>query len=207
MEEAIQCPRCGSTQVSANKKGWTVGTGLIGSSKILITCLKCGKQFRPGQDKQSREIKKAKEAEIRKKPLFWVVFGIVFVLILFMFKGCVAQSIGSQYAGGTVYRIASDHKHGSIYRIIADSVTYDQATRACDSLKGWKLSASTDWMGFNGMPGLESMKIKFPVLYYWIKSGTESSMSATAITAAGNYSMVAFSRKKSKIGLLVVKTF
>lgn len=56
------CPRCGSTSLSPNKKGFgvgraTVGTlafglvpglliGSAGSKKIEVTCLKCGKKFK-----------------------------------------------------------------------------------------------------------------------------------------------------------------
>lgn len=58
------CPKCGSTQLTANKKGFSVGkavagsaivlplgavTGMIGKNKIYITCLNCGKQFEPGK--------------------------------------------------------------------------------------------------------------------------------------------------------------
>lgn len=67
MENEIHCPRCGSTQITANKKGFsgkkaaagvlaTGGIGLlagtIGSAKILITCLNCGCQFKPGAKPQ-----------------------------------------------------------------------------------------------------------------------------------------------------------
>jgi predicted RNA-binding Zn-ribbon protein involved in translation (DUF1610 family) len=60
----IQCPKCGSTQITANKKGFsgkkavagavlTGGIGLlagtIGSNKVIITCLNCGKEFKPGE--------------------------------------------------------------------------------------------------------------------------------------------------------------
>lgn len=63
MENQIRCPKCGSTQISANKKGFSgkkavagavltggigVLAGTIGSNKILITCLNCGNQFKPG---------------------------------------------------------------------------------------------------------------------------------------------------------------
>ncbi len=44
----VQCPRCGSAQITANKRGWNFTTGMIGSNAIIITCLKCGKQFKPG---------------------------------------------------------------------------------------------------------------------------------------------------------------
>jgi hypothetical protein len=60
----IKCPRCMSEQVTANKKGFSGGkalggvlltggvgllAGTIGSNKVLITCLSCGKEFKPGQ--------------------------------------------------------------------------------------------------------------------------------------------------------------
>lgn len=61
-ERPIRCPRCNSTQLSANKKGFGLGKaavgglllgpigllgGLLGSSKVRITCLKCGRVFSP----------------------------------------------------------------------------------------------------------------------------------------------------------------
>lgn len=65
-DEAIHCPQCGSSQVTANKKGFGLGKaavgglllgpvgllgGMIGGGKIKITCLKCGHVFEPGQGK------------------------------------------------------------------------------------------------------------------------------------------------------------
>jgi len=63
MADQVKCPKCGSTQISANKKGFS-GTkavagavvagplGLVagthGSGKVRITCLNCGKEFNPG---------------------------------------------------------------------------------------------------------------------------------------------------------------
>ncbi len=58
------CPKCHSTALTANKKGFGFGkaiaggmislpvgiiSGAVGSRKIQITCLKCGHQFSPGQ--------------------------------------------------------------------------------------------------------------------------------------------------------------
>jgi hypothetical protein len=60
----IRCPKCNSNQLTANKKGFsgtkavtgailTGGVGLlagtIGSNKVKITCLACGKEFKPGE--------------------------------------------------------------------------------------------------------------------------------------------------------------
>lgn len=63
-DDVVRCPKCGSSQLSANKKGFSLGkavaggvllvpiagvaTGMIGKNKIIITCLNCGKQFKPG---------------------------------------------------------------------------------------------------------------------------------------------------------------
>ena len=38
----VTCPRCGSTQIHAEK----IAYGQFLSNKILISCLKCGHQFR-----------------------------------------------------------------------------------------------------------------------------------------------------------------
>ena len=43
----VQCPYCHSTQVQAGKRGWKWTTGYIGSGKIVMTCLSCGKKFSP----------------------------------------------------------------------------------------------------------------------------------------------------------------
>lgn len=66
MEKIITCPRCGSSQITANKKGFsgkkavagavlTGGIGLLagtlGSNKVVLTCLACGRKFRPGEGK------------------------------------------------------------------------------------------------------------------------------------------------------------
>ncbi|MDU5106532.1 TM2 domain-containing protein [Clostridium sp.] len=63
-DDVVRCPKCGSSQLSANKKGFSLGkavaggvllvpiagvaTGMIGKNKIIITCLNCGKHFKPG---------------------------------------------------------------------------------------------------------------------------------------------------------------
>jgi ribosomal protein S27E len=67
MEDQIKCGKCGSTQITAQKKGFSIGkaaagailtggiglaAGAIGSGKIIITCLNCGNQFKPGSQPQ-----------------------------------------------------------------------------------------------------------------------------------------------------------
>lgn len=63
-EGIAYCPKCHSTSLSADKKGFGVGkavigasllgplgltAGNIGSGKIKVTCLKCGHQFKAGK--------------------------------------------------------------------------------------------------------------------------------------------------------------
>jgi len=62
-EDVVRCPKCGSTQLAADKKGFGLGkaivggvltggvgllAGFIGSRKVLVTCLKCGNQWEAG---------------------------------------------------------------------------------------------------------------------------------------------------------------
>lgn len=63
-DEPLECPRCHSTQLHAGSKGFSLGKaaaggilvggvgllgGLIGSKKIMITCLKCGYKWQAGK--------------------------------------------------------------------------------------------------------------------------------------------------------------
>lgn len=60
-EKVAKCPRCGSTSLSANKKGFGIGKAVVGAyvagpiglvagninaKKVWVTCLKCGKRFK-----------------------------------------------------------------------------------------------------------------------------------------------------------------
>ena len=61
-ESQVACPKCNSTQITADRKGYGWGKavgggvllgpigllgGFVGSRKVLITCLKCGHQWKP----------------------------------------------------------------------------------------------------------------------------------------------------------------
>lgn len=65
-EEYLCCPKCGSRNLHADKKGFSGGkalvgavavgglgllAGTIGSKDMIITCLKCGKKFKAGEAK------------------------------------------------------------------------------------------------------------------------------------------------------------
>ncbi len=59
----VTCPKCGSEQIAANKKGFGLGKaaaggfllgpvgllgGLLGSGKVMVTCLACGHSWAAG---------------------------------------------------------------------------------------------------------------------------------------------------------------
>jgi hypothetical protein len=48
-KENVRCPKCGAATVHAEKRGWNIWVGFIGSGAIVITCLKCGHRFKPGE--------------------------------------------------------------------------------------------------------------------------------------------------------------
>lgn len=64
LNDKLYCPHCGSSNLTANKKGFGVGkavggviltggigllAGTIGSSKVVVTCLKCGEKTEAGK--------------------------------------------------------------------------------------------------------------------------------------------------------------
>ena len=97
MLNEIHCPKCGSTQLTANKKGFSgkkavVGgllaggigllAGTIGSNKIIITCLACGNEFRAGQTESTKQPVKQHSAGSYKamRIVSWIIL-IVFLII------------------------------------------------------------------------------------------------------------------------------
>ena len=105
MEELIKCPKCQSTQLSANKKGFsgtkavggailTGGIGLLagtlGSNKIILTCLNCGNQFKAGSQKKypqnmninNQKMNESLNQNIKNMKVFFQYFiGIIFILV------------------------------------------------------------------------------------------------------------------------------
>lgn len=65
-DNVVHCSKCGSTSITADKKGFSLGkgvvgtavsmgnvgvgavTGMMGKNKIYITCLNCGHKWKPG---------------------------------------------------------------------------------------------------------------------------------------------------------------
>lgn len=90
MEEIITCPRCGSSQITANKKGFSgkkavagailtggigILAGTLGSNKVILTCLACGHRFKPGEGRMKTIITsnesayQQEEAPVYNKPI------------------------------------------------------------------------------------------------------------------------------------------
>ena len=103
----IRCPKCGSNQITADKKGFsgtkavagavlTGGIGLlagtIGSNKVKITCLACGHQFKPGQDKAGMEAIRERNAEIKKGMPYKMLKYLLFALLGF-FGLCIVIAV------------------------------------------------------------------------------------------------------------------
>ncbi|MBE2229953.1 MAG: hypothetical protein IAE96_04830 [Chitinophagaceae bacterium] len=95
----IKCPKCGSTQITANKKGFsgkkavagailTGGVGLlagtIGSNKVKITCLGCGNEFRPGEGLKEGDTPHNQKPPQEMTKGAWVVLIILILLVAFV---------------------------------------------------------------------------------------------------------------------------
>ena len=102
MENQVKCPKCASTQISANKKGFSGGqavtgallfggvgllAGTAGSGKVKITCLSCGHVFNPGDNPSVvRSASGTPPATAKNLIIFSVVFFILFMALLFILK-------------------------------------------------------------------------------------------------------------------------
>lgn len=103
MNEKILCPYCGSDQLTANKKGFSGRKSLIGgllvgpigllggtlsSNKVKITCLNCGKEFKPGQGAHSeQEVAKKQEQSSNGKVIAFII--VCFMLLVgYLIRTC-----------------------------------------------------------------------------------------------------------------------
>ena len=76
-QNQIKCPSCGSYQVHAGKRGWSIALGFIGSGKVILTCLKCGKKFAPGGGETGA-------LETGSRGSLWAAIGVSLFLIVIM---------------------------------------------------------------------------------------------------------------------------
>lgn len=109
----VSCPKCGSSQLTANKRGYSVSKGLKGllipggvlwgfhgSRKIDITCLACGHKFKPGEGlaiktnasndiiKQSN-FNKSDQMTLSQSVIYLLkVFGVIAIVIWLIVQMC-----------------------------------------------------------------------------------------------------------------------
>lgn len=43
----VKCPKCGSTQITAGQRGYSLLTGFLGSGKTVNRCSNCGHKWKP----------------------------------------------------------------------------------------------------------------------------------------------------------------
>jgi hypothetical protein len=79
----VQCPKCNSTEVHTEERGWSWRTGLFRSGQMLLTCRSCGSQFRLGEGGSvGKEVTEASELQD------FVVFGVIIFLVSAFLKRC-----------------------------------------------------------------------------------------------------------------------
>lgn len=99
MTNEVLCPKCGSNQITAHKKGFsgkkavagavlTGGVGLlagtIGSNKIKITCLACGHTFNPG-DKPIEATAPTKKMNPKTAKVLYIIMAVLFLFFAGVF--------------------------------------------------------------------------------------------------------------------------
>lgn len=107
-EDALVCPKCNSTQLTSNKKGFSGGkaiagavitggigilAGTIGSGKIVITCLKCGYKFKAGEyesEKKKFDEKRRNQIYLNKQIAAGNVSSIPGIIVAIAFTIVVA---------------------------------------------------------------------------------------------------------------------
>ncbi len=148
----IRCPKCNSNQLTANKKGFsgkkavagallTGGVGLlagtIGSNKIIITCLACGHEFKPGEGNNNsttakeEEQKPSKLDELKKnneehKRIFGSVDNMEEALIKILKEGFVRGAV-SHYQKMT--KVSKEEAREYVEKFIVDHNLSNQVKR------------------------------------------------------------------------------
>jgi hypothetical protein len=114
--EEIVCPTCYSNQLSSNQKGFSttnavigslaggvnagIGMGMIGSNKIIVTCLKCGNQFKAGDGtiktiSDSGEVSYEKQVFVDKDKVLGKRIAIILSVLLFIIIVAIALFFNS----------------------------------------------------------------------------------------------------------------
>ena len=84
--DEVKCPKCGSSQISANKKGFNTGraiagglisgniwvaaaAGGIGMNELKLTCLACGHEWKIGRNTATQKEHEAFEKRVPRKDI------------------------------------------------------------------------------------------------------------------------------------------
>lgn len=98
-EDKLYCPHCGSSQLTANKKGFGAGkaltgavltggigllAGFIGSGKVKVTCLKCGSKWDAGELRTTPLPPKIENKDNKddNSALGCVVFAVAVIIVI-----------------------------------------------------------------------------------------------------------------------------
>lgn len=138
----LLCPKCGSDQLTANKKGFSgkkavagellVGpmgllAGTIGSNKIKITCLSCGNVFKPGQGASSQqqvEENKKNDKAATKWALIILAGLILFYGVSKLFGGNDKTDNSNEKKEETITGSYNDLKNPAQTQFITSIMTY-----------------------------------------------------------------------------------
>lgn len=171
----LLCPKCGSDQLTANKKGFsgkkavagavlTGGFGLlagtIGSNKIKITCLSCGNEFKAGQGAKSKtDFKNKKKVSKQGTIGCLALLGILAIIGMFS-KMCgddkndTAQTEQVTVEETSLTQIQSDFlnsKQEQFTDLIAGNKSADviksEAAKLTQSFVSENNGTMTDWEG------------------------------------------------------------
>lgn len=105
VENKLRCPKCNSTNLTANKKGYSAGkavagvvltggvgllAGAIGSGKVDITCLSCGYKYRAGEyQKEKNKLDNEKSFIARQERGEESFIGLIFLMFILSIIGCI----------------------------------------------------------------------------------------------------------------------
>ena len=104
-ENLLHCPKCNSTQLSSNKKGFSGGkaltgavltggigllAGTIGSGDVSITCLKCGYKYNAGEyAKEKQKFEREREISIKTAKGEQSFAGIIILFLILSIIGSI----------------------------------------------------------------------------------------------------------------------
>ena len=99
MANQVCCPKCGSSSISANKRGYNVAKGvggllipggvlwgLHGSNKIIITCLNCGHKWSPTPIQTEHEEASPAKKKFATGCAVIIVIGFVVLMIFILIQ-------------------------------------------------------------------------------------------------------------------------